>query len=60
MSRSVWHEADDALHDAVRGEHLTMDQKLRAAEVKALLAIGQELSMIRNGGINPHFDVEGG
>jgi hypothetical protein len=33
----------------------TDDQKLKIAEIKALLAIGQELSAIQNDGINPDW-----
>lgn len=36
-------------------DHLTPDQRLKVAEVAALLSIAQELSAIRNEGINP-FD----
>jgi hypothetical protein len=34
---------------------LTLDQKLKVAEIKALLAIGQELSLIQDSGINPEW-----
>jgi hypothetical protein len=37
-------------------EHLNIDQRLKAAEVAALLSIAQELSAIRHAGINPKFD----
>ncbi len=37
-------------------EHLTVDQRLKAAEVAALLSIAQELSAIRHGGISPEYD----
>lgn len=36
-------------------DHLTTDQQLKAAEVVALLAIAQQLNMIRHNGINPEF-----
>lgn len=36
-------------------DHLTIDQRLKAAEVAALLAIAQELSGLRHGGINPDY-----
>ena len=36
-------------------DHLTIDQRLKVAEVAALLSIAQELSAIRNQGINPGF-----
>ena len=37
-------------------EGLTTDQRLKVAEVSALLSISQELSAIRHQGINPEFD----
>lgn len=36
-------------------DHLTTDQRLKVAEISALLSIAQELSAIRNKGINPEF-----
>jgi len=39
-------------------DHLTIDQRLKAAEVAALLSIAQELSGIRHGGINPEYAVD--
>ncbi|STZ73716.1 Uncharacterised protein [Mycolicibacterium fortuitum] len=36
-------------------DHLTVDQRLKAAEISALLAIAEELSRIRHYGINPEF-----
>ncbi|MGY1680720.1 hypothetical protein [Geodermatophilus sp. SYSU D01176] len=36
-------------------DHLTVDQRLKAAEVAALLAIAQELSAIRHSGVNPNY-----
>lgn len=36
-------------------DHLTIDQRLKAAEVAALLSIAQELSAIRNLGIAPEY-----
>lgn len=36
-------------------EHLTIDQRLKAAEIAALLSIAQELSTIRHAGINPTY-----
>jgi hypothetical protein len=36
-------------------DHLTTDQRLKVAEVAALLSISQELSGIRHGGINPEY-----
>ena len=36
-------------------ENLTVDQRLKAAEVVALLSIAQELSAIRHAGMNPEY-----
>ena len=38
-------------------DNLTLDQKLKVAEIKALLAIGQELSLIQDSGINPKWSA---
>lgn len=38
-------------------DHMTVDQRLKVAEVAALLSISQELSAIRHQGINPEFDA---
>ncbi len=52
----MWHEAADALGQVdPETEELTVDQRLKYAEVKALLSIGQELSRIHEEGINPKF-----
>jgi len=51
----IWHEAADDVYEIERTEELTVDQKLKAAEIKALLVIGQELSMIQDQGINPKW-----
>jgi len=51
---ALWHEAQDALTAAERlkpAQDRTGDDWLRIAEVKALLAIGQELSIIHHEGI---------
>jgi hypothetical protein len=39
-------------------EQLTIDQRLKLAEVKALLSISQELSRIHHEGINPKYSVD--
>lgn len=54
---SMWHEAADDMNaiDA-KAEELTIDQRLKLAEIKALLSIGQELSKIHHEGINPEYD----
>jgi hypothetical protein len=36
-------------------DHLTIDQRLKVAEVAALLSIAQELSGIRHSGISPDY-----
>ncbi|OBJ93001.1 hypothetical protein [Mycobacterium sp. 1245852.3] len=38
-------------------DHLTIGQRLKVAEVAALLSIAQELSAIRHEGINPEFST---
>ena len=42
---NLWADAFDEANaiDSQQGEHLTIDQRLKLAEIKALLAIGQEL-----------------
>ncbi|MGY4709065.1 hypothetical protein ACXDF8_05780 [Mycolicibacterium sp. CBM1] len=39
-------------------DHLSIDQRLKVAEVAALLSIAQELSAIRHQGINPEFSTD--
>ncbi|WP_319462879.1 D-alanyl-D-alanine carboxypeptidase/D-alanyl-D-alanine-endopeptidase [Micromonospora sp. RTP1Z1] len=39
-----------------KSKEMTIDQQLKLAEIKALLAIGQELSRIHHNGINPEYD----
>ena len=56
----MWTEAFDDLNEAIREsaderEMLTVDQRLKVAEIKALLSIGQELSLIQDQGINPEW-----
>jgi hypothetical protein len=36
-------------------DHLSVDQRLKAAEISALLAIAEELSRLRHYGMNPEF-----
>lgn len=53
---NMWADAFDDLNDIDRKrDELSVDQLLKIAEVKALLAIGQELSSIHQHGINPEF-----
>lgn len=62
MSDSDYGKAWSALSSAAGGsfigdhlDELTIDQRLKAAEVMALLSIAQELSQIHHNGINPDF-----
>lgn len=52
---NLWNDALHDLDEVNVPEHLTTDQKLKVAEIKALLAIGQELSNIHTLGINPEY-----
>jgi hypothetical protein len=54
---SLWNEASDELSKAERdlGQGMSADHRLKVAEIKALLAIGQELSQIHHEGINPDY-----
>lgn len=55
---SLWNEASDELAAAERdlGKNMSVDYRLKLAEIKALLAIGQELSQIHHEGINPEYE----
>ncbi len=56
MSEHLWSDAFDDMNALDRdSEQFTVDQRLKLAEVKALLAIGQELSGIHHAGINPNY-----
>jgi hypothetical protein len=50
---ALWQDAMDDLVPLEEGGDLTIDQRLRAIEVRALLSISQELSLIRSQGIPP-------
>lgn len=55
---NLWNDSYDELNDALRHlglEEPTFDQRLKIAEIKALLAIGAELSLIQDQGINPEW-----
>lgn len=39
-------------------DHLSTDQRLKVAEVAALLSIAQELSAIHHAGINPDYQSD--
>ncbi len=60
----MWHEAAEEIRAVhlIENDRLSVDQRLKLAEIKALLAIGQELdllvtglqlSQIRDRGTNP-------
>ena len=42
----IWADAFDGLHEVERSGALMVDQRLKVAEIKALLAIGHELAQI--------------
>ncbi|WP_158087106.1 hypothetical protein [Mycobacterium aquaticum] len=48
----LWTDAFDTMN-TIDPKGLNTDQKLKLAEIKALLAIGQELGLIQDSGINP-------
>jgi hypothetical protein len=49
----MWTSAFDDMNEIDRDHHasLTIDQKLKVAQIKALLAIGQELEQIHYNGV---------
>lgn len=52
----LWSDAYDDMNKIdLRFDSLSLDQQLKVAEIKALLAIGQELSKIHHEGINPEY-----
>ncbi|MDG4832412.1 hypothetical protein O7627_24335 [Solwaraspora sp. WMMD1047] len=57
----LWSMAFDDMN-ALDGQadEMTVDQRLKLAEVKALLSISQELSRIHHQGINPEYDSSAG
>jgi len=59
---NLWADAFDSMNAIDSNTHLTLtlDQKLKLAEIKALLAIGQELNGIHHNGINPDFTASKG
>ena len=68
---SSYATAWDALTDAIgaaegksagyitQQDHLSVDQRIKVAEVVALLSIADELSAIRHGGIRPEYVSDG-
>ena len=55
----IWADAFDSVHDLERSESLTVEQRLKVAEIKALLAIGHELGQIQDQGVNPEWSRRG-
>lgn len=56
---SLWHQAFDDMNVLeADADAMSVDQRLKLAEVKALLAIGQELSRIHHDGISPEYRGE--
>lgn len=55
---NMWTDAFDDMNSIdLRHSELTIDQRLKIAEIKALLSISQELSKIHHEGINPEYDA---
>jgi hypothetical protein len=54
---NMWADAFDDMNaiDSTEHDHLNIDQRLKIAEIKALLSINQELSKIHHEGINPRM-----
>jgi hypothetical protein len=56
MNDNLFTEAFDHLNNLETRKHgFTPEQSLKVAEVKALLAIAQELQIIQEHGINPEY-----
>jgi hypothetical protein len=56
MNDNLFTEAFDHLNSVESDSHgYTLEQSLQIAEVKALLAIAQELQIIQEHGINPEY-----
>jgi hypothetical protein len=52
----MWADAFDSMNAIdLKSEALTVDQRLKLAEIKALLSISQELSSIHHNGINSEY-----
>lgn len=52
----LWSDAFDDMNKIdLKFDDLDLEQQLEIAKIKALLAIGQELSAIRHQGINPEY-----
>ena len=57
---NMWADAFDDMNAIDGSDELTIDQKLKIAEIKALLSISQDLSRIHHGGINPNWEPHTG
>jgi hypothetical protein len=56
----MWADAHDDMSRMDRqSSDMSTDQRLKLAKVKALLAIAEELSALRQQGINPQFSPAG-
>jgi hypothetical protein len=54
----LWADAFDDMNKIdYKYDELTLDQQLKIAEIKALLAIGQEINHIQHKGINPSWSA---
>lgn len=52
----LWTEAFDDMNKIdLKFDDLDTDQQLKLIQIKALLALGQELSMIQDQGVNPEW-----
>jgi len=53
---NMWTDAFDDMNKIdLKYDELSLDQQLKVVEIKALLAIGAELSLIQDSGINPKW-----
>lgn len=52
---NLWSAAADHVDTLGESDGLTIDQQLKIAEIRALLAIGRELSLIQHQGIRPEW-----
>jgi hypothetical protein len=52
---NLWNQSLTETRQLSEVDDLTIDQRLKVAEITALLAIGRELSLIQNQGINPEW-----
>lgn len=55
----MWADAFDDMNAMdLKSDDLTVDQRLKIAEIKALLSISQELSKIHHEGINTYRNLD--